>query len=138
MRLSIWPASAAPRNHSNAWVREYLAASFSPDGRLVVVGCVDNAARVLEVATGWEVVRPLLHDNWVRAVAFGPDSRGGRNERHRRYRADDHRHELSLLETRLRTARCTRQALSPSAGRLDPGGDREHAAGGAAPDRPPP
>jgi WD40 repeat protein/tetratricopeptide (TPR) repeat protein len=57
------------------WVREYLAASFSPDGRLVVVGCVDSTARILEVATGREVVTPLRHDNWVRAVAFGPDNR---------------------------------------------------------------
>ena len=57
------------------WVREYLAASFSPDGRHVVVGCVDNTARIFEVATGRGVVPPLRHDNWVRAVAFGPDNR---------------------------------------------------------------
>jgi WD40 repeat protein/tetratricopeptide (TPR) repeat protein/predicted Ser/Thr protein kinase len=57
------------------WVHEYLAASFSLDGRLVVVGCADNTARIFDVATGQEVVRPLRHDNWVRAVAFGPDNR---------------------------------------------------------------
>jgi WD40 repeat protein len=74
MLLLIWHASAAPRNHSDAWVREYLAASFSSDGRLVVGG-VDDTARSFEVATVREVVRPLRHDNWVRAVAFGPDNR---------------------------------------------------------------
>ncbi len=58
-----------------SWVREYLAASFSPDGRLVIVGCADATARIFDVATGREVVQPLRHDNWVRAVAFGPDNR---------------------------------------------------------------
>ena len=56
-------------------MREYLAASFSPDGRHVVVGCVDNTARIFEVATGRQVVPPLRHDNWVRTVAYGPDNR---------------------------------------------------------------
>jgi WD40 repeat protein len=57
------------------WVWEYLCASFSPDGRYVVTGSFDNSARVFEVATGRLVGRPLLHDDWVRAVAFAPDNR---------------------------------------------------------------
>ncbi|HZN64747.1 MAG TPA: serine/threonine-protein kinase [Tepidisphaeraceae bacterium] len=57
------------------WVWEYLCASFSPDGRYVVTGSIDNTARVWEVATGRLVGRPLVHDNWVRGVAFAPDSR---------------------------------------------------------------
>jgi tetratricopeptide (TPR) repeat protein len=57
------------------WVWEYLCASFSPDGRYVVTGSIDNTARVFEVATGRLVGKPLVHDNWVRAVAFAPDNR---------------------------------------------------------------
>ena len=57
------------------WVWEYLCASFSPDGRYVVTGSTDNSARVWEVATGRLIGKPLLHDNWVRAVAFAPDNR---------------------------------------------------------------
>jgi WD40 repeat protein/tetratricopeptide (TPR) repeat protein len=57
------------------WVWEYLCASFSPDGRYVVTGSIDNSARVWEVATCRLVGRPLLHQNWVRAVAFAPDNR---------------------------------------------------------------
>jgi WD40 repeat protein/serine/threonine protein kinase/tetratricopeptide (TPR) repeat protein len=57
------------------WVWEYLCASFSPDGRYVVTGSIDNSARVWEVATGRLVGRPLVHDNWVRTVAFAPDNR---------------------------------------------------------------
>ena len=57
------------------WVWEYLCASFSPDGRYVVTGSIDNSARVWDVATGRLVGRPLVHDNWVRTVAFAPNSR---------------------------------------------------------------
>jgi WD40 repeat protein/serine/threonine protein kinase/tetratricopeptide (TPR) repeat protein len=57
------------------WAWEYLCASFSPDGRYVVTGSIDNSARVREVATGRLVGRPLVHDNWVRTVAFAPDNR---------------------------------------------------------------
>jgi WD40 repeat protein len=57
------------------WVREYLCASFSPDGRYIVTGSIDNSARVWEVATGRLVGRPLVHDNWVRTVAFAPGGR---------------------------------------------------------------
>jgi tetratricopeptide (TPR) repeat protein len=57
------------------WVREYLCAAFSPDGRLVVTGSHDNLARVWEAATGRLVGKALPHQNWVRAVAFAPDNR---------------------------------------------------------------
>ncbi len=57
------------------WVWEYLCASFSPDGRYVVTGSIDNSARVFEVATGRLVGKRLLHDNWVGTVAFAPDNR---------------------------------------------------------------
>jgi WD40 repeat protein len=57
------------------WVREYLSAAFSPDGRYVATGGTDNFGRIWDVATGRLVGKLLPHDNWVRAVAFGPDSR---------------------------------------------------------------
>ena len=57
------------------WLREYLCAAFSPDGRLVVAGGHDNLARVWQVVSGRLVGKALPHENWVRAVAFAPDNR---------------------------------------------------------------
>jgi WD40 repeat protein/serine/threonine protein kinase/tetratricopeptide (TPR) repeat protein len=84
-RLAFDRSEAAPRFKTvitgdrgrpvPGWVAEYLAASFSPDGRLVVVGCADATARVYDLATGAEIGKPMRHDNWVRSVAFGPDNR---------------------------------------------------------------
>jgi WD40 repeat protein/tetratricopeptide (TPR) repeat protein len=56
------------------WVWEYVCASFSADGRYVVTGSIDGAARVFEVATGRLIGKPLVHQNWVRTVAFAPDN----------------------------------------------------------------
>ena len=41
----------------------------------MVTGSQDNLARVWEVATGRLVCKALVHQNWVRAVAFAPDNR---------------------------------------------------------------
>jgi eukaryotic-like serine/threonine-protein kinase len=57
------------------WVWEYICGAFSPDGRYVVTGSIDNLGRVWEVDSGRLVGKALRHDNWVRAVAFAPDNR---------------------------------------------------------------
>jgi WD40 repeat protein/tetratricopeptide (TPR) repeat protein len=71
-RTRITGSQGRPIPH---WVWEYLCASFSPDGRLVVIGSTDHRAYVREVATGRLVGKPLDHANWVRAVAFASDNR---------------------------------------------------------------
>ncbi len=47
--------------------------SFSPDSRRVVTGCVDNVARVWDVATG-QLTASMQHKQWVQA-SFSPDGR---------------------------------------------------------------
>lgn len=45
-------------------------ASFSADGKLVAIGCADNSARIIEVATGKQIKRIDHHLDWVFGTAF--------------------------------------------------------------------
>jgi WD40 repeat protein len=49
--------------------------AFSPDGKMLLTGCQDKAARFWSVADGKEVGVPLQHQGEVRSVAFSPDGR---------------------------------------------------------------
>lgn len=73
MRLLIWHASAAPRNHSDAWVREYLAASFSPDGRRGLTASVDATARLWDLGTGRPIGPPMPNAAPVTSAVFSRD-----------------------------------------------------------------
>ncbi len=50
-----------------------LSAAFSPDGRSVLTGSHDYAARFWETATGKPQGMPIMHPGKVRAVAWSPD-----------------------------------------------------------------
>jgi WD40 repeat protein len=49
--------------------------SYSPDGRRIASGSMDNAIRVWEAETGAELLTLEGHSSWVRAVAYSPDGR---------------------------------------------------------------
>lgn len=55
------------------WVSEGKAASFSPDGKRVVVAARDRTARVLDARTGEALLVLRGHDFNVSAAAFSPD-----------------------------------------------------------------
>jgi WD40 repeat protein len=52
-----------------------FAVALSPDGRTALTGCLDNRARLWDVATGQPIGQPLLHPDGVTCVAFAPDGR---------------------------------------------------------------
>jgi WD40 repeat protein/tetratricopeptide (TPR) repeat protein/tRNA A-37 threonylcarbamoyl transferase component Bud32 len=57
--------------HSNA----VLAVAFSPDGRRILTGSVDQTAQLWDAGTRRPLGKRLVHDGPVVAVAFSPDGR---------------------------------------------------------------
>ena len=52
-----------------------FGASLSPDGTRVAFGCADHTVRIVEVATGEELLKMSHHENWVLGTVFGVDGR---------------------------------------------------------------
>ena len=52
-----------------------FGASLSPDGTRVVFGCADHTVRIMEVATGKELLKMRHHENWVLGTVFGVDGK---------------------------------------------------------------
>jgi len=82
---SSWQHAA--RANLSAWSRFYpklravfssgivSSLAFSPDGKTVLIGTEDKAARLWDAASGQPVGQPLPHQGRVLAVAFSPDGR---------------------------------------------------------------
>lgn len=49
--------------------------SWSPDGKYIAFGCTDNTLRVIDAATGEEVVYMAAHDDFVRDTVFSGDGK---------------------------------------------------------------
>ena len=54
---------------------DVLSVAFSPDGRYIVSGGLDNTVRLWERETGKQVRIFEGHTSWVFSVAFSPDGR---------------------------------------------------------------
>ena len=52
-----------------------FGASFSPDASKVAFGCSDQTVRILETATGKELLKMRHHENWVLGTLFGMDGK---------------------------------------------------------------
>ena len=58
------------KGHAN----DILVSSFSPDGKLIVSGSMDNTIRIWDAASGKQIGEPLKgHNSAVYSVAFSPD-----------------------------------------------------------------
>jgi WD40 repeat protein len=48
-------------------------AKWSPDGKLISLGCSDNSVRAIDAATGEQVLFQGAHSDWVRDTVFSTD-----------------------------------------------------------------
>ncbi len=56
-------------------MRQPLNAAFSPDGRLLVAACADNALRVTDIKTHQPVAVMRGHEKEIRTIVIAPDNR---------------------------------------------------------------
>jgi WD40 repeat protein len=54
---------------------QVISAAFSPDGKRIVTGSMDETARLWEANTGKEVLALRGHTAFVSSVAFSPDGK---------------------------------------------------------------
>ena len=70
----LWSAKTGKLVHEWRHNRMVKAVAFSPDGKLVLTGSLDNSARLWSVDTA-ELLHEWRHASNVNAVAFSPDGR---------------------------------------------------------------
>ena len=72
-KLSSWPAPPLEWIGHTSWVE---SVAYSPDGRHLISGSVDETIRIWDAETGAAVGEPLKgHSSWVLSVAYSPDGR---------------------------------------------------------------
>ncbi len=81
--LQVWDVAVPPENLEQ-WKPSLLMSipvtyetiyggSWSPDGKVIAVGCADNTLRAFEVATGQQVLFQGAHNDWVLDTVFSVD-----------------------------------------------------------------
>ena len=74
--VQVWDIEKKKLELSKAVTFDTLyGGSWSPDGKYFAFGAADTSVRVIEVATGKQVVYMAGHDDWVRDTVFGMDGK---------------------------------------------------------------
>jgi WD40 repeat protein len=74
--VQVWDVAARKLLHSTMVSADTVfGASLSPDASKIAVGCADNTVRVIETASGKELLKIGHHENWVLGTAFGIDGK---------------------------------------------------------------
>jgi len=69
------PLTGNPSAQALGHPSQFSSGIFSPDGKTVLTGGYDNAARLWDAATGKPIGTPMMHEARVRRVAFSPDGK---------------------------------------------------------------
>lgn len=74
--IQLWDAEAHKLTNSWRFTHDTLyGASFSPDGSRLAFGCADKTARMIETASGKQLLRFDNHSDWVFDTTFTMDGK---------------------------------------------------------------
>jgi WD40 repeat protein len=74
--LQIWSTEKSRLLHSEMLGYDvFLGVSFSPDGKRIAFGAADKTARIVDAATGKQLVRIDQHEDWCFGAAFSLDGK---------------------------------------------------------------
>jgi len=74
--IQVWDVAGRKLRHSTMVCGDTVfGAALSPDGARIAAGCADNTVRVIETASGKELLKMGHHENWVLGAVFGVDGR---------------------------------------------------------------
>ena len=84
-RIRLWDTKTGRRTldlkghavigHSEREDRSILALAFSPDGKIIASGCIDNTVQLWDTEKGVKLATLRGHKGWVTAVAFSADGK---------------------------------------------------------------
>lgn len=110
-RIRLWETTTGKRNKdlnghakvkpSNKVDMSILTLAFSPDGKIVASGCIDNTVQLWDTEIGVKLATLLGHKGWVTALAFSADGKtlasGDANKAIKLWDVDTHKERATLL-----------------------------------------
>ena len=110
-RIRLWDTKTGRRyldlkghvviGHSEREDRSILALAFSPDGKIIASGCIDNTVQLWDTEKGTKLATLRGHKGWVTAVAFSADGKtlasGDANKSIKLWDVDTHIERVTLL-----------------------------------------
>ncbi|MDE0316602.1 MAG: WD40 repeat domain-containing protein [Candidatus Poribacteria bacterium] len=136
-RIRLWDTTTGKRwmdlkGHavvrlSNKVDMSILALAFSPDGKIIASGCIDNTVQLWDTEKGIKLATLLGHKGWVTALAFSADENtlasGDANKTIKLWDVDTHKERATLLghKNTISTLTFAPEGTSPYSGCLASG-----------------
>jgi len=110
-RIRVWDTTTGKRhkdlkghagvNLSNKADISILALAFSPDGKIIASGCIDNTVQLWDTEKGSKLATLRGHKGWVTALAFSADGKtlasGDANKAIKIWDVDSYKERKTLL-----------------------------------------
>ncbi|GAB5405355.1 MAG: DUF1549 domain-containing protein [Aureliella sp.] len=74
--VQVWDVAAGELLLSKQISFDTIASgAWSPDGKMIAIGCSDNTLRAIDAETGEQLLHQGAHEDWIRACVFTPDGK---------------------------------------------------------------